>query len=50
MKSAPSGNNRISLEKAKKEDIKDIVDLIYITEPEPEEEWGYGSEKERKET
>ena len=50
MKSAPSRNNRISLEKAKKEDIKDIVDLIYIREPEPEEEWGYGSEKERKET
>ena len=45
MKSALS---KITLEKAKKEDSKEIADLIYITEPEPELEWGYGSEQEQK--
>lgn len=48
MKSA--SENELTFEKAKYKDINDIVDLIYITEPEPEEEWGYGSEKQRKQT
>lgn len=47
MKSAPSS---LKMEKARRRDVKEIVDLIYITEPAPEEEWGYGSEQERKET
>lgn len=45
MKSALS---KITLEKADKKDSKEIADLIYITEPEPELEWGYGSEQEQK--
>lgn len=47
MKSALTGN--IILEKAKKSDVKDIVELIYITEPKPEMEWGFDSDEERKE-
>ncbi len=46
MKSA-SGN--ITLKKATRKDIKEITELIYITEPEPELEWGYGTELEKKE-
>lgn len=42
--------NRLIFEKAKKEDIKELIDLLYITEPDPEEEWGYGSEHEMKNT
>ena len=46
MKSA-SGN--ITLKKATRKDIKEITELIYITEPEPELEWEYGTELEKKE-
>ena len=44
-----SASGNITLKKATKKDIKEITELIYITEPEPELEWGYGSEKEMKE-
>jgi ribosomal protein S18 acetylase RimI-like enzyme len=37
------------IEKATYKDIENIVDLIYDTEPEPNYEWGYGSEFEQKE-
>ena len=37
MKSA--SESELTFEKAKESDIKDIIDLLYITEPEPEEEW-----------
>lgn len=39
------------LKKATRKDIKEITELIYITEPEPEPEleWGYGTELEKKE-
>ena len=43
-----SASGSITLKKATRKDIKEITELIYITEPEPELEWGYGSEKERK--
>lgn len=46
MKSAPCS---ITLEKAKKQDIVDIADLLYLTELEPEMEWGKGSSEEQKE-
>lgn len=42
-------SKKIKLEKASEEYINDIVDLIYITEPKPHEEWGIGTEKEMKE-
>ena len=48
MKSA--SESELTFEKAKESDIKDIIDLLYITEPEPEEEWGFGSEEEMKNT
>lgn len=38
--------NNVHLEKAKKEDIIDISNLIYETEMHPEYEWGNGSESE----
>ena len=41
-----SASGVLKIERAKRKDIKELVDLIYITEPEPQEEWGYGSEKE----
>lgn len=44
-----SASDEIKIERAKKKDINELVDLIYITEPEPEEEWGYGGENRRKE-
>ena len=44
-----SVSDEIKIEKAKKKDINELVNLIYITEPEPEEEWGYGGENRRKE-
>ena len=43
-----SASGVLKIERAKRKDIKELVDLIYITEPEPQEEWGYGSEKEMK--
>ena len=43
-----SASGSITLKKATRKDIKEITELIYITEPEPELEWGYGSEKENK--
>ena len=43
-----SDSGSITLKKASRKDIKEITELFYITEPEPELEWGYGSEKERK--
>lgn len=43
-----SASGVLKIERAKRRDIKELVDLIYITEPEPQEEWGYGSEKEMK--
>ena len=46
MKNASSSS--ITLKKATRKDIREITELVYITEPEPELEWGYGSEKERK--
>lgn len=45
-----SDSDRLCLERAKRKDIKEIAELLYITEPEPEEEWGFGTEKERKAT
>lgn len=44
-----ASSKKIKLEKAKKEYINEIVDLIYITEPKPQEEWGNGTEEEMKE-
>ena len=44
-----SSSDEIKIERAKKKDIDELVDLIYITEPEPEEEWGYGGDDRRKE-
>lgn len=44
-----SASGSITLKRATKEDIKDIAELIYITEPKPEVEWGYGSEEQMKE-
>ncbi len=43
-----SASGSITINKATKKDIKDIAELIYITEPKPEAEWGYGSEEEMK--
>ena len=43
-----SASGVLKIERAKRRDIKELVDLIYITEPKPQEEWGYGSEKEMK--
>ena len=43
-----SASGELKIERAKRKDIQELVDLIYITEPEPEEEWGYGTEKEMK--
>ena len=43
-----SASGKITLKKATMSDIKEIAELIYITEPEPEVEWGYGSEREMK--
>lgn len=42
--------SELTFGKAKESDLKDIIDLLYITEPEPEEEWGLGSEEEMKNT
>lgn len=43
-----SASGELKIERAKRKDIKELIDLIYITEPEPEEEWGFGTEKEMK--
>lgn len=43
-----SASGELKIERAKRKDINELVDLIYITEPEPEEEWGFGTEKEMK--
>ena len=38
MKDASSRS--ITLKKATRKDIREITELVYITEPEPELEWG----------
>ena len=43
MKSASTRD--LKLDTAKEKDIKDIIELLYITEPYPEDEWGCGTEK-----
>ncbi len=48
MKSASSRD--LKLDTAKEKDIKDIIELLYITEPYPEDEWGCGTEEEMKAT
>lgn len=48
MKSASARD--LKLDTAKEKDIKDIIELLYITEPYPEDEWGCGTEEEMKAT
>ena len=48
MKSASTRD--LKLDTAKEKDIKDIIELLYITEPYPEDEWGCGTEEEMKAT
>ena len=48
MKSASARD--LKLDTAKETDIKDIIELLYITEPYPEDEWGCGTEEEMKAT
>ena len=46
MKSASARDLKIGT--AKEKDIKEIIELLYITEPYPEDEWGCGTEEEMK--
>ncbi len=48
MKSASARDLKIGT--AKEKDIKEIIELLYITEPYPEDEWGCGTEEEMKAT